>query len=228
MPIDIAKLQFDKNGLIPAIVQDAQTHEVLTLAYMNLESLRRTLETRQTWFWSRSRNELWHKGETSGNTQSVVELISDCDHDAILVRVNPAGPACHTGSRSCFHNALDTHSSSERSNEYKEDIEANRLSDTLEVLYRVIESRKLERPEGSYTSYLFDKGIDKILKKVGEEASETIIAAKNDDDRLFVGEVSDLIYHLLVLMVARGISLDQIASELARRASPKTESQEPE
>jgi phosphoribosyl-AMP cyclohydrolase / phosphoribosyl-ATP pyrophosphohydrolase len=226
MLIDIAKLQFDKNGLIPAIVQDARTHEVLTLAYMNLESLRRTLETRQTWFWSRSRKELWHKGETSGNTQSVVELISDCDHDAILVRVNPAGPACHTGSRSCFHNALDKQSSSEGSNEDK-DIEANRLSDTLEVLYRVIESRKLERPEGSYTSYLFDKGIDKILKKIGEEASETIIAAKNDDDRLFVGEVSDLIYHLLVLMVARGVSLDQIASELARRASPKTESQEP-
>lgn len=219
MPIDIAKLRFDRNGLIPAIVQDAQTHEVLTLAYMNLESVSRTLETNQTWFWSRSRNELWHKGETSGNTQSVLELIADCDYDAILVRVNPAGPACHTGQKSCFHNSTDEQATSADSN-----IAANRLSDTLEALYRVIESRRLERPEGSYTSYLFDKGIDKILKKVGEEASETIIAAKNDDDRLFVGEVSDLIYHLLVLMVARGIELNQIKSELQRRASQKTES----
>lgn len=219
MPIDIAKLRFDRNGLIPAIVQDAQTHEVLTLAYMNLESVSRTLETNQTWFWSRSRNELWHKGETSGNTQSVLELIADCDYDAILVRVNPAGPACHTGQKSCFHNSRDEQATSADAN-----IAADRLSDTLEALYRVIESRRLERPEGSYTSYLFDKGIDKILKKVGEEASETIIAAKNDDDRLFVGEVSDLIYHLLVLMVARGIDLNQITSELQRRASQKTES----
>lgn len=222
MPIDIAKLRFDRNGLIPAIVQDAQTHEVLTLAYMNLESVGRTLETNQTWFWSRSRNELWHKGETSGNTQSVLELIADCDYDAILVRVNPAGPACHTGQKSCFHNSPDEQATSADSN-----IAANRLSDTLEALYQVIESRRLERPEGSYTSYLFDKGIDKILKKVGEEASETIIAAKNEDDRLFVGEVSDLIYHLLVLMVARGIELNQITSELQRRASQKTESKEP-
>jgi phosphoribosyl-AMP cyclohydrolase / phosphoribosyl-ATP pyrophosphohydrolase len=222
MPIDIAKLRFDRNGLIPTIVQDAQTRDVLTLAYMNLESLRRTLETNQTWFWSRTRNELWHKGETSGNTQLVVELISDCDYDAILVRVNPAGPACHTGQKSCFHNSLDEHSSSGTSSQ-----DTNRLTDTLEVLYRVIESRKIARPEGSYTSYLFDKGIDKILKKVGEEASETIIAAKNDDDRLFVAEVSDLIYHLLVLMVARGIPLNQITSELQRRASQKSESKEP-
>src|SRR5688572_5858438 len=125
MPIDIAKLRFDKNGLIPAIVQDAKTHEVLTLAFMNLESLRRTQETDQTWFWSRSRNELWHKGETSGNTQSVVELISDCDYDAILVRVNPAGPACHTGLKSCFHNSLDEHSASASSH-----VETDRLSDT--------------------------------------------------------------------------------------------------
>jgi phosphoribosyl-AMP cyclohydrolase / phosphoribosyl-ATP pyrophosphohydrolase len=223
MPIDIAKLRFDKNGLIPAIVQDAQTHEVLTLAYMNEESLRQTLETGQTWFWSRSRNELWHKGETSGNTQAVVELISDCDHDAILIRVNPRGPACHTGLMSCFHNAIDF---KPPTSEERTDV-GNNLSDTLESLYRLIESRKLERPEGSYTSYLFEEGIDKILKKVGEEASETIIAAKNDDNRLFVGEVSDLIYHLLVLMVARGISLDQITSELERRASQKTKNKDP-
>lgn len=224
MPIDITKLRFDRNGLIPAIVQAAKTHEVLTLAYMNEESLRRTLETGQTWFWSRSRNELWHKGETSGNTQAVVELISDCDYDAILIRVNPTGPACHTGLVSCFHNKIDFKPSS---NEAGTD-DTNVLSDTLESLYRVIESRKLERPKGSYTSYLFDQGIDKILKKVGEETSETIIAAKNDDDRLFIGEVSDLIYHLLVLMVARGISLDQITSELERRASQKTENKDPD
>ena len=216
-------MKFDEHGLVPAIVQDARTHEVLTLAYMNEESLRRTLETGQTWFWSRSRNELWHKGETSGNTQAVVELISDCDNDAILIRVNPTGPACHTGLMSCFHNQIDFKPSS---NEAGTD-DTNVLSDTLESLYRVIESRKLERPEGSYTSYLFDQGIDKILKKVGEETSETIIAAKNDDDRLFIGEVSDLIYHLLVLMVARGISLDQITSELKRRASQKTENKDP-
>jgi phosphoribosyl-AMP cyclohydrolase / phosphoribosyl-ATP pyrophosphohydrolase len=221
--IDITKLRFDKNGLIPAIVQDALTHEVLTLAYMNEESLRRTLETDQTWFWSRSRNELWHKGETSGNTQSVVELILDCDYDAVLVRVNPTGPACHTGLVSCFHNAIVQKSPSEDS---QKNPPANQLGDVLEVLYRVIESRKTERPEGSYTSYLFDEGVDKILKKVGEEASETIIAAKNDDDRLFVGEVSDLIYHLLVLMVARGITLEQIRSELNRRALQKTGNKE--
>ena len=220
MRIDIAKLQFDKNGLIPAIVQDARTHEVLTLAYMNEESLRRTVETGETWFWSRSRNELWHKGETSGNTQSVIEIISDCDHDAILVRVNPAGPACHKGLVSCFHNTIDQSSLDEEHNTPGD------FSDTLESLYRVIESRKRDRPQGSYTSYLFDEGIDKILKKVGEEASETIIAAKNDDDRLFVGELSDLIYHLLVLMVERGISLHHIRSEFDRRASLKSENKE--
>lgn len=218
MPIDITKLRFDKNGLIPAIVQDAQTKEVLTLAYVNEESLRRTLETGETWFWSRSRNELWHKGETSGNTQTVVELISDCDYDAVLVRVNPSGPACHTGMVSCFHNCIDTPG--------KSGVSDRRFSETLEDLYRVIESRKRERPKESYTSYLFDEGLDKILKKLGEEASETIIAAKNEDDRLFVGEVSDLVYHLLVLMVARGVSLEQITSELDRRASQKTEKTE--
>lgn len=213
MSFQIANVRFDEQGLVPAIVQDAQTHEVLTLAYMNEESLQKTLESGETWFWSRSRNELWHKGETSGNTQAVVKLISDCDNDAVLIRVNPAGPACHTGKISCFHHTIDTPENTVAGTES--------FSHTLEVLYRVIQSRERERPNGSYTSYLFDEGIDKILKKVGEEASETIIAAKNDDDGMFIGEVSDLIYHLLVLMVARGVGLDQVISELDRRASQK-------
>jgi phosphoribosyl-ATP pyrophosphohydrolase/phosphoribosyl-AMP cyclohydrolase len=194
------ELKFDGSGLIPAIVQDASTREVLTLAYMNRESLERTIETQQTWFWSRSRNELWHKGATSGNTQQVVDLVADCDGDAIVVLVKPAGPACHTGARSCF--------------DLKQDED---LGSLLAQLYTLIESRERERPEGSYTTYLFDKGIDKILKKVGEESAETIIAAKNDETQPLVAEASDLIYHLLVLLVARGVDLDQIRDELARR-----------
>ncbi len=194
------ELKFDGKGLIPAIVQDASTREVLTLAYMNRESLARTIETRETWFWSRSRNELWHKGETSGNTQQVVDLVADCDGDAIVVLVKPAGPACHTGARSCF--------------DLKQDEDLGAL---LAQLYKLIESRERERPDGSYTTYLFDKGIDKILKKVGEESAETIIAAKNEDAKPLVSEVSDLIYHLLVLLVARGVSLDEIRDELAQR-----------
>jgi len=199
--MNAADLKFDEKGLIPAIVQDANTREVLTLAYMNRESLERTLETRETWFWSRSRNELWHKGATSGNTQQVVDLVADCDGDTIVVLVKPAGPACHTGARSCFDLA-----------NRNED-----LGSLLARLYALVESRERERPEGSYTTYLFDHGIDKILKKVGEESAETIIAAKNDDAQPLVAEVSDLIYHLLVLLVARGVSLDQIRDELVRR-----------
>lgn len=196
----IDDLKFDERGLIPAIVQDARTREVLTLAYMNRDSLVRTIETGQTWFWSRSRNELWHKGETSGNTQNVVSLHSDCDNDAIVVLVSPAGPACHTGARSCF----DT--------ETNED-----LGLLLRDLYELIDSRERERPEGSYTTYLFETGLDKILKKVGEESAETIIAAKNEDSTRLTAEVADLIYHLLVLLVARGVSLDEIRAEMASR-----------
>jgi phosphoribosyl-ATP pyrophosphohydrolase/phosphoribosyl-AMP cyclohydrolase len=203
MNLDINNLKFDERGLIPAIVQDVRTREVLTLAYMNEESLSRTIATGQTWFWSRSRNELWHKGETSGNTQNVVGLRCDCDNDAIVVLVNPAGPACHTGATSCFD------SSKEFSNED--------LGGLLIKLYELIDSRERERPEGSYTTYLFDKGLDKILKKVGEESAETIIAAKNDDRTLLVAEASDLLYHLLVLLVARGISLDDLRRELETR-----------
>jgi phosphoribosyl-ATP pyrophosphohydrolase/phosphoribosyl-AMP cyclohydrolase len=196
---DLKAIKFDERGLVPAIVQDARTREVLTLAYMNQESLARTLETGQTWFWSRSRNELWHKGETSGNTQEVVAVSSDCDNDAIVVLVNPAGPACHTGARSCFN------------------VEHEDLGGLLQQLYELIKDRERDRPAGSYTTYLFDKGLDKILKKVGEESAETIIAAKNDEPKLFVAEVSDLIYHLLVLLVARDVSLDEVREELIQR-----------
>src|SRR5689334_12283516 len=204
MNLDIKSLKFDERGLIPAIVQDARTREVLTLAYMNEESLARTIASGETWFWSRSRNELWHKGETSGNTQTVVGMHSDCDNDAIVVLVNPAGPACHTGARSCFDAAPD------------ED-----LGLILDQLYALIESRERERPEGSYTTYLFNSGLDKILKKVGEESAETIIAAKNEERARVSAEVADLVYHLLVLLVARGVSLDQIREELANRRGSK-------
>ncbi|HEX5833710.1 MAG TPA: bifunctional phosphoribosyl-AMP cyclohydrolase/phosphoribosyl-ATP diphosphatase HisIE [Pyrinomonadaceae bacterium] len=202
MSIDPKTVKFDERGLVPAIVQDARTREVLTLAYMNEESLARTLETGQTWFWSRSRNELWHKGETSGNTQHVVSVTADCDHDALVVLVEPAGPACHTGARSCF----DLELSDEQSHD-----------GLFQELYEVIKTRQRERPDGSYTTYLFDKGLDKILKKVGEESAETIIAAKNDDPKQLVSETADLLYHLLVMLVARDVSLDEVRAELAQR-----------
>ena len=199
--INFDEIRFDERGLIPAVVQDAATREVLTLAYMNRESLARTLETKQTWFWSRSRNELWHKGETSGNTQEVVSLALDCDADAIVVLVKPAGPACHTGAVSCFDTGTPPQS----------------LGSLLDQLYALIQSRERERPAGSYTTYLFEEGLDKILKKVGEESAETIIAAKNDDDARLTAESADLLYHLVVLLVARGVSLTDIAHELAQR-----------
>lgn len=209
-PAELNEIKFDEQGLIPAIVQNATTREVLTLAYMNRESLARTLETKETWFWSRSRRELWHKGQTSGNTQRVVSLTFDCDRDAIVVLVDPAGPACHTGAVSCFDVPRD-----ERSD----------LGELLEQLYELIQSRERDRPSGSYTTYLFDEGIDKILKKVGEESAETIIAAKNDESGRLVSEVSDLLYHLLVLLVARGVSLDEIATELGQRRKSQSEIQ---
>src|SRR5690349_7570707 len=201
MTVELNKLKFDERGLIPTIVQDVHTREVLTVAYMNAESLARTLETKQTWFWSRSRNELWHKGETSGNTQEVINLALDCDRDAIVVSVKPAGPACHTGAVSCFDTGADQRA----------------LAPLLDQLYELIQSRERERPAGSYTTYLFEAGLDKILKKVGEESAETFIAAKNDDDARSTAEAADLVYHLLVLLVARGVSLADIAQELASR-----------
>ena len=197
-------VRFDERGLVPAVVQDARTREVLTLAYMNEESLRRTLSEGETWFWSRSRSELWHKGATSGNTQRVVDVRLDCDADALVVLVEPRGPACHTGAVSCFR-VGDVESRPER------------IGDVLEGLYEVVAARRREMPEGSYTTYLFEKGLNKILKKVGEEAAETIIAAKDEDRGALAAETADLVYHLVVLLVERGLTLDTLAGELARR-----------
>jgi phosphoribosyl-AMP cyclohydrolase / phosphoribosyl-ATP pyrophosphohydrolase len=194
----VEKAKFGADGLIPAVVQDARTREVLTVAYMNKEALQLTLERRETYLWSRSRQQLWHKGETSGNSQKVTKVSLDCDNDAVLVEVEPLGPACHTGSYSCFG------------------VEPE-LDGVLKELYAVIEQRKETRPDGSYTAYLFNSGLDKILKKVGEEATETIVAAKNVDSQRFVSETADLIYHLLVLLVERGVALDEISRELKGR-----------
>lgn len=201
--IDINELKFDEKGLIPAIVVDAVTKKVLTLAYMNKESLKISMEKGLTCFWSRSRQELWLKGETSGNYQHIVSITADCDRDALVVEVEKDGPACHTGSDSCFTAPL--WESGERS-EF-----------SYESLMKLIEGRKTNKKEGSYTTYLFEKGIDKILKKVGEESTEVIIAAKADDKRETVYEIADLAYHVMVLMIEMGISLDDIRAELASR-----------
>lgn len=196
-------VRFDERGLVPAVVQDARTREVLTLAYMNEESLRRTLAEGETWFWSRSRSELWHKGATSGHTQRVVEVRLDCDADAVVVLVEPRGPACHTGAVSCFAHA--------------DEKGAAGIGVVLEELYEVVAARRREMPAGSYTTYLFEKGLNKILKKVGEEAAETIIAAKDEDPVALTSEMADLVYHLVVLMVERGLTLEALGGELARR-----------
>jgi phosphoribosyl-ATP pyrophosphohydrolase/phosphoribosyl-AMP cyclohydrolase len=212
MKIAIEEVRFDAAGLIPAIVQDARTRRVLTLAYMNAESLRKTIETGETWFWSRSRSSLWHKGETSGNTQRVVDLALDCDSDALSVLVVPDGPACHTGAESCFYNEI------QHAGPFEAAAGAQSLAEVLESLYALVEARKRERPAGSYTTYLFDQGLDKILKKVGEESAETIIAAKNDDRVALVKESSDLLYHLVVLLVEQGLSLEEVRDELVSRS----------
>ena len=217
MNVSVEEIKFNEQGLVPVVVQDANTLEVLTLAYMNAASLKQTIETKETWFWSRSRSSLWHKGETSGHTQRVTDIVVDCDRDALTVLVIPNGPACHTGARSCFHNTLqEGEGLSEQAREAKSD-----FGTVLDDLYTLIESRKRDRPDGSYTTYLFDQGLDKILKKIGEETSETIIAAKNEDPDALVKEVSDLLYHLVVLMVERGLTLDQIRSELISRGKKK-------
>jgi phosphoribosyl-ATP pyrophosphohydrolase/phosphoribosyl-AMP cyclohydrolase len=200
--IMLEKLKFDEKGLIPAIVVDDATGEVLTLAYMNRESLEISMERGLTCFWSRSRQELWLKGETSGNYQHIVSITADCDYDALEVRVKKDGPACHTGAESCFHNPV--------LGEKKEPFR-------LEGLYDLLLSRKQEMPEGSYTTYLFRKGLDKILKKVGEESTEVIIAAKAQDKAETVYEIADLAYHVLVLMAQAGISVEDIRKELAGR-----------
>ena len=201
--IDITQLKFDDKGLIPAIVVDATTKKVLTLAYMNEESLRISIEKELTCFFSRSRGELWLKGETSGNYQHIVSITADCDNDALVVLVEPDGPACHTGEISCFHHPL-----------YESD---NRHEFSYEMLMEQIEGRKVEKKEGSYTSYLFEKGRDKILKKVGEESTEVIIAGKADDKKETVYEIADLAYHVMVLMVDMGITLTDVFKELASR-----------
>ncbi len=217
MRIPIEEIKFDEQGLVPAIVQDANTREVLTLAYMNAESLKRAIETKETWFWSRSRSSLWHKGETSGHTQRVTDILVDCDRDSLTLLVLPNGPACHTGEQSCFHDALqEAEGLCEKPVETKPDLGA-----VLNDLYALIDSRRRDRPEDSYTAYLFDQGLDKILKKVGEEASETIIAAKNQDPGVLVREASDLLYHLVVLMVERGLTLEHIRDELVSRGKKR-------
>ena len=200
--LNIEELKFDEKGLIPAIVVDAVSKKVLTLAYMNRESLAISLEKGLTCFWSRSRGELWLKGETSGNYQHIVSITADCDFDALEVRVKKDGPACHLGTDSCFHNPVF----GEKQEKFQ-----------LEGLYQLLLSRKAELPEGSYTTYLFQKGIDKILKKVGEECTEVIIAGKADDRAETVYEIADLAYHVMVLMVENGITVDDVVKELGSR-----------
>ena len=196
-------LKFDKDGLIPAIVQDHWTKEILTLAYMNEESLAISIAEQKTCFYSRSRQQLWRKGETSGNYQHIVSITADCDQDALVVEIVKDGPACHTGEESCFHNLMF-------------------LSDEIkpfsyEGLYKLIAGRKIEPKEGSYTTYLFNKGLDKILKKVGEECTEVIIAGKAEDKEETIYEIADLCYHVMVLMVQSGITLEDVTRELSRR-----------
>lgn len=201
--ININDLKFDDEGLIPAIVVDAKTKQVLTLAYMNKQSLEISIDKGLTCFWSRSRNELWLKGETSGNYQHIVSITADCDKDALVVMVEKDGPACHTGTDSCFNDKV---------------YESETLSEfSYEGLMELIKGRKTEKKEGSYTTYLFEKGLDKILKKVGEECTEVIIAAKDNNKGETVYEIADLIYHLSVLMIEQGISLEDIRAELASR-----------
>ena len=201
--ITIDELKFGKDGLIPAVVVDAESRKVLTVAYMNRESLEISIREEMTCFWSRSRQELWRKGETSGNRQHIVRIETDCDRDALTVTVVKDGPACHLGTDSCFNDSV---------------FESETLHDfSLDALMEVIRGRKLERKEGSYTTYLFDKGIDKILKKVGEECTEVIIAGKADDKKETIYEIADLVYHVMVLMIEMGISTEDIMKELASR-----------
>ena len=204
-------------GLIPAIVQDAATGRVLTLAYMNREAVQLSLKERQTWFWSRSRQTMWHKGETSGNTQQILRAEADCDGDALLVTVQPQGPACHTGKESCFFNDVF---GAEFQPSFGPPGEGRFLT-TIERLVEVIKARKVEMPEGSYTTYLFSKGLDKILKKIGEESAETIIAAKNQSKSELTLESADLLYHLLVLFVNEGLEVENVLEELEKRAQKR-------
>ena len=201
--INIDELKFDEKGLIPAVVVDAHSKKVLTVAYMNKESLKISIDKELTCFYSRSRDELWLKGETSGNYQHIVSITADCDKDALTVLVEKEGPACHTGTDSCFTNPV-----------FRSE---NRAEFSMDGLYELLEGRKKEMPEGSYTTYLFQKGMDKILKKVGEESTEVIIAGKANDKKETVYEIADLAYHIMVMMVEMGISVDDVRKELASR-----------
>lgn len=202
--LNINELKFDSNGLIPAIVQDYNSGQVLTLAYMNRASLAISLEEQYTCFFSRSRQELWRKGETSGNRQRILSITTDCDSDALVVRVQPEGPACHTGAGSCFFKPV--YDAGEATPDF-----------SLGQLYEMLLGRQTKKKEGSYTSYLFEKGEDKILKKVGEECTEVIVAAKNNDNSELIYELSDLAYHAMVLMVHKGITIKDVKNELAGR-----------
>ena len=201
--LNIDELKFDEKGLIPAIVVDAESKQVLTLAYMNRESLEISMNEGRTCFWSRSRQELWRKGETSGNVQHIVDVTADCDRDALVIRVNKTGPACHLGTDSCFNSPVFSSGAAE--------------SFSVNGLYALLEGRRETLPEGSYTTYLLQKWLDKILKKVGEECTEVIIAGKAGDKRETVYEIGDLMYHVMVLMVEMGISVDDVMAELASR-----------
>ncbi len=200
---EIDQLKFDEKGLIPAVIVEAGTHQLLMVAYMNRESLKISMETGKTCFWSRSRQELWTKGETSGNYQHIVSITADCDMDTLKVVVEKDGPACHTGAETCFFNPV-------YQSEEKSDF-------TLDALMELIRGRKTNPQEGSYTTYLFQKGLDKILKKIGEESTEVIIAAKDNDPKETIYEISDLVYHVMVMMIQQGISLEDIRRELASR-----------
>ncbi|MEJ8778025.1 bifunctional phosphoribosyl-AMP cyclohydrolase/phosphoribosyl-ATP diphosphatase HisIE [Pseudogracilibacillus sp. ICA-222130] len=201
-------IKFDENGLIPAIVQDAKTGDVLMLAYMNEASLQKTIETKETWFYSRSRQALWHKGETSGNTQKVEQIKLDCDADSLLIQVTPNGPACHTGERTCFFHNVDGGTSTRT---------------VIHTIVDTIEQRKQQPVEGAYTTYLFNEGIDKVLKKVGEEAAEVIIGAKNNDKEEIKWEIADLVYHTLVLMNMTDVTITDIKNVLYERHLAKKE-----
>lgn len=234
MALNLDGLKFNEQGLIPAIIQDAQSKAVLMMAYMNKESLTKTIESGETWFWSRSRNRLWHKGETSGNTQKVKEIYADCDGDTLLILVEPRGPACHEGTYTCFR-AFETPDAASSQNtgfdqqgEKEEQGQPVTLNGQegldytiLTQLIETIAQRDAERPEGAYTTYLFEKGVDKILKKVGEEASEVIIAAKNRNPEELSWEAADLLYHLLVLLREQQLGFDQVLAVLRQRHSEK-------
>ena len=235
MKFDINDLKFNENGLIPAIVQDINTKDVLMMAWMNEEALRKTIDSSETWFYSRSRKKLWHKGETSGHVQKVHKIFYDCDKDTLLIMVEQKGSgACHEGYSSCFHYLIDKEGvkikgekkfdpsavydeSKESALARYRETDVEKSCSVINDLYEIIKQRKQKMPEGSYTAYLFEKGVDKICKKIGEEAAEVIIAAKNNNNEEITYEMADLIYHLLVLMVNQNLELDEVFEELNRR-----------